>query len=373
MPKKIFIDAHMFDHGYEGSATFIRGLYLALVTKYPNKYQIYLGCKNSTAVLKAFDNHPSFSIALYKFDNRYLRLLFDIPRLINEISPDIAHFQYFTPLIKNCKWHVTIHDVIFNDYPQYFSKKYIWFRNIFFRISDLRADLLSTVSEYSKERIAYWYELKLSSLNVIPNAVVHVDKSKLSSKSDLINNFISNSKSYFLCVSRFEPRKNQICLLQAFVHGKYWLKGISLIFVGDKTLDVLDFDSAWKAIPEEARSYIYLLSGISYSDMQLLYAHALAAIYPSFAEGFGIPPLEAAIHGTPSLCSKTTAMKEFEFPYSFFFDPNCPNSLEVAINQILENPDRAKAKALDARNMVRLKYRWENSADKLHTFLSNVL
>ena len=364
----------MFDHGFEGSGTFVRGLYLALIAKYPNQYQIFLGSRNANLVLDFFENHPAFIVALYKFDNRYLRLLFDIPRLIHQISPDIAHFQYFTPIFKSCKWHVTIHDVLFNDYPNYFSFGYRLIRNFFFKISAIRSELISTVSDYSKMRIIHWFGIEGSLIFVLPNAVTFLGpRIKAPSNFSLINDIVNSPNGFFLCVSRFEPRKNQVCLLRAFLNGRYWLKGIKLIFVGNKTLDVDEFDQVWKEAPLEAKPYIHFISDLSYADIQLLYAHALASIYPSFAEGFGIPPLEAAVYGTPSLCSRVTAMAEFPFPDSFFFDPSNSDTLEFAINLILNEPNNAKAKALEVMKKVQFTYDWGNSADTLHRALTQAI
>lgn len=370
-PKKIFVEAHMLDNGFEGSATFIRGLYLALVANYPNHYVIILGCRNPNIVLNVFNHHPSFKACQYKFNNRYLRLLYDIPRIIYQNSPHIAHFQYFTPIIKNCKWHVTIHDVIFVDYPQYFSAKYRLIRNILFRLSASRAELLSTVSKYSRSRISYWYGIKEDSIALIPNAVIE-EKSTAELISDDVDCILNLSNGYLLCVSRFEPRKNQACLLRAFLKGSYWLRGIHLVFVGSTTLEVEDFNRAWRDFSDEAKGYVHFMSGISYAELQTLTSRALASIYPSMAEGFGIPPLEAAIFGVPSLCSKVTAMEEFDFPMNFFFDPLDPDSLVSAINHVLDNPDIARLEASEVMATMRRQYSWDISAEKLHQSLSKV-
>jgi len=371
--KKIFVDAHMFDHGFEGTASFIQGLYLALLEKYPGQYRIYLGCANPEQVLKSFEGNSAIETVKYQTENRYLRLLFEIPRLIQQIKPDIAHFQYFTPFVKNCKWHVTIHDVLFNDFPQYFPHGYARIRNILFPLSARRAELLSTVSGYSRERLAHWYGCEASKLTVIPNGTSQMDVRNLSPQTASVKTVLSNPGGFLLCVSRFEPRKNQANLLRAYLNGQYWKNGISLIFVGARTLRVPEFNQVWAEVPREAKACIQFLYGLPYADMQILNAHAIASIYPSFAEGFGMPPLESAVHGTPSLCAKTTAMAEFDFFGPMFFDPSDPEELRRAIDNVLENPEVARLHAETAMHVVRNRYSWSNSADILHQAMSKLI
>ena len=116
-PLRIFVDAHQFDHGFEGSASFIQGLYLALVRRRPSTYQVFLGCANPDRVMASFEGDPHFEPVRYGTDNRYRRLAWDIPRAVSRCRVDWAHFQYFTPLLKTCPWIVTLHDVL-NRYQQ---------------------------------------------------------------------------------------------------------------------------------------------------------------------------------------------------------------------------------------------------------------
>jgi len=369
---KIFVDAHMFDHGFEGTASFIQGLYLELLVQYPEQYQIYLGCLHPEKVLPSFGNHPNIEVTKYKTKNRYLRLLFDIPRVIRALRPDLAHFQYFTPLIKSCPWHVTVHDVLFNDFPQYFPKNYAHIRNILFPLSTKRADLLSTVSKYSSARLVHWYGCKSGKITIIPNGTVEQAVGDLKPNSSDVTQLLENINGYFLCVSRFEPRKNQANLLRAYLGGRYWERGIELVFVGAKTLAIPEFDEAWQEAPEVAKRYVRFLFGLSFSDIQLLNAHAKIAIYPSLAEGFGMPPLESAIHGTPTLCAGVTGMAEFDFLKPFFVDPTDPDSIKMGIDGILFDPQGVAVKMQVIQSAIRERYSWANSARILHNAIAQL-
>lgn len=363
-PIRLFVDAHQFDNGFEGSASFIQGLYLALVRQRPGQFEIYLGCASPDKVLANFEGDLHFKAIQYRSKNRFRRLTYEIPVAINSVRPDFAHFQYFTPLIKTCPWIVTIHDVLFNDFPEYFPPGYARVRNILFPLSARRADLLTTVSPYSKERIAAWYGIEPQRINVVPNGVNpnHTGEPDLLPPSPEVAALISSPTGYVLCVSRFEPRKNQAAILQAFVDGGFWTQGMSLVFVGSRTLGGGDFDAAFATIPTAAKDKILFLQGLSFLDVQRLYAHAVAAVYPSLAEGFGMPPLEAAVAGTPSLCARNTAMSDFALLSPYFFDANDRGELTDKLRDVVEHRDAHRQLAGSIALDVQEQYAWSAAA-----------
>jgi len=365
-PIRLFVDAHQFDHGFEGSASFIQGLYLALVRQRPDEFRIYLGCAHPDKVLSSFDGDPHFEAIPYGATNRVRRLAYEIPKAVARLRPDFAHFQYFTPLIKTCPWIVTIHDVLFNDFPEYFPPGYARVRNVLFPLSARRADLLTTVSPYSKERISAWYGIAPGRIEVIPNGVTRnrSGDAGLSAPRTDVAKLLDSSAGYLLCVSRFEPRKNQATVLQAFSDGGFWAQGMNLVFVGSRTLDGGAFDGAYSSLPTAAKARVHLLEGLSFDDLHRLYAHAVAAVYPSLAEGFGMPPLEAAVAGTPSLCARNTAMSDFTPLTPYFFDAHDRVGLMQMLRDVIEHRNAHREAAKLIAEEVMRRFSWEASARK---------
>ncbi len=361
---RIFVDAHQFDHGFDGAASFIQGLYLALVRQRPGDFRVILGCANPDKVLSNFGGDPHIEAVQYGTTNRIRRLTYDIPKVVARLRPDFAHFQYFTPLIKTCPWIVTIHDVLFNDFPQYFPPGYARLRNVLFPLSARRADLLTTVSAYSRERISAWYGIDPGRINVVPNGVDpnRAGEVGLAPPSPQVRALIASPSGYLLCVSRFEPRKNQATALGAFVEGGFWTQGISLVFVGSRTLECAEFDAAYEAIPAAAKDRIVFMQDLSFDDVQRLYAHAIAAIYPSLAEGFGMPPLEAAAAGTPSLCARNTAMSDFAPLSPYFFDAGDRAGLVHMLREVIAHRDVHRELAGRIAVDVRGRFAWSTAA-----------
>lgn len=371
-PRRIFVEAHALDHGFDGAASFIQGVYSALVREFPGEYRLFFGCNHPVQVMAAFPPSADIEVVEYRGHNRYGRLLVDIPLAIRKVDADFAHFQYFTPLVKTCPWIVTIHDVLFNDFPQYFPPNYRRLRNVLFPLSARRADVLTTVSEYSRQRIAHWYRVPPALMSVLPNGIRIPDGKASTDKaqSQTVSSLLHHRPGYIVCVSRFEPRKNQALLLQAFLKGRLWEQGLRLVYVGSRTLPAPQFDDLLASAPVVARDSVSLLSNLTAADLDLLYGHAVVAVYPSFAEGFGIPPLEAAVRGTPSLCANNTAMLDFGFLQPFFFNPASSDDLLKKLRWVIGDQVHARELARALVSHVQSEYTWSKSARLLHALIT---
>lgn len=364
---RIFVESHVFDHGFEGSATYLAGLYRALLAAHPEDYELIIGGQHPEKAIAALGSPPQAIPATYRSANRITRLAVEVPRILRNTKPDFAHFQYFTPALKTCNWIVTIHDVLFNDFPEYFPPNYRRLRNALFPISARRADILTTVSSYSRERISHWYHIDPARIAVTPNGVEpsHVGtaeraKTRAAGQPD---------GPYLICVSRFEPRKNQAELVRAFLRMELWRRGLSLVFVGDRTIASPTFEVALASAPEDARRSVHVLSNVSHEVLAGLVAQAEVSVYPSLAEGFGLPPLEALAHGVPSICAKVTAMADFDVLADFFFDPTVPRDLDRSLAAVFDNLQSAKNAAIAGASLVRAEFSWVASAEVLHRAL----
>ena len=165
---KILVDAHVFDHSFQGTGAYIKGLYSELAN---NEMFEIVFCATEITKLKMILDHPKFSFIQLKTSSKIKRLLFELPSVIKKGDFDYAHFQYIIPPIKKCKYINTIHDILFLDYPAFFPLKYRIIKKALFQISAYRSNLLLTVSEYSKQRITSRFRINSEKIFVTPNAV----------------------------------------------------------------------------------------------------------------------------------------------------------------------------------------------------------
>jgi glycosyltransferase involved in cell wall biosynthesis len=91
--------------------------------------------------------------------------------------------------------------------------------------------------------------------------------------------------------------------------------------IGHQSIPSPDFDALLAQLSFEIRSYIFISNAVTEDELLLFYRAALLFVYPSKAEGFGIPPLEAAASPTPVVCSNGSAMQEFDFFGPGHIDP----------------------------------------------------
>ena len=359
---KIFVDAHSFDTGFQGTQTFIEGLYTALLQGHP-ELDIYFGAYHTDRIQKAFPFIDPSKILLYK-KRRFslLRYFIDIPAMIKKHSFDFAHFQYITPPLNvYCKYIVTVHDVLFNDFPKEFSWRYRLQRNFLFKRSLKRAVIKTTVSNYSRERIAIHYQIPKEQLYIIPNGVNILlgNPDTENSRSQIKEKY--GMENFILNVSRIEPRKNHLLLLNSFLALKLYKQNIALVFIGKRSLAVKALKKAISSLTVEQKKYFYWIEQIDKNDLQLFYQSCKLFVYPSKAEGFGIPPLEAAISKVPVLCSNTTAMRDFNFLDPNMFDPENAIEFNNKLTRMIDFPEPLADLEKISEEVIK-KYSWDKSA-----------
>ena len=105
---------------------------------------------------------------------------------------------------------------------------------------------------------------------------------------------------------------------------------------------------------------------ISDGELNSFYKTAELFVYPSYAEGFGIPPLEAGVASCKVLCSNQTAMRDFDFFGKYLFDPNNPAELERKLLETLEETDYPYGKIKDA---IVERYNWKSISDHFSEIL----
>lgn len=366
----LLIDAHCFDHpSTEGINTYIKGIYTLLPNLAPD-ISFYFAANDIDKISSIFGCAHNINYIPLKSDNRVSRVLSEFPSIINKYNIDIAHFQYFTPpTIHNCRTVVTLHDILFRDFPSYFPLGYRLSRDIIFRYSAHHADILVTVSEYSRERIALHYNISPADITVTPNAVssdfFDIDREKALS-------FVRSRgiRPYILNVSRIEPRKNQLSLLRAYVGLGLAARGYDLVLINQPTLPVAEFNRYLISLPDDTRRHIHQLGTVEHEELKMWYAAAELFVYPSLAEGFGIPPIEAGAAGVPVICHDSTAMTDF----SFFGDNLADISDSAALGRLIERNLSAPPSGSELKKIsdsIRQSYNWRHSADTLLARLKN--
>jgi glycosyltransferase involved in cell wall biosynthesis len=362
---KIFVDCHVFDGGFQGTRTYIQGLYLELIKD--KNIQFYFAANDVDTLESVFSKQNNITFLKYTFKNKFLRLLFDIPYLIVKNKIDFVHFQYIVSPIKFCNYIVTTHDVLFIDYPKYFSFLSRIKNTFLYQQGAKSANIRLTVSEYSKSKIAQHFNIH--NYHITPNAVDNVffepyDKKEV--QKIVFEKF--KLTNYIIFISRWEPRKNQQLLLKSFIDLKLYDKH-QLLFVGDTTSNNQEFFDIYNNLDETIKEKIIRMGKIDFETMLLLLRGASVSVYPSIAEGFGIPPLESIAAGIPTICSNQTAMSDFTFLKKFEFDPNNEGEFNEKLKSILDTDFTQEFREIS--NQIKESYSWKKSATTLNKLITD--
>lgn len=362
---KVFIDGYLLNKEHQGTNTYIRELYKE-VAKNNLNIDFYIGCFKDKIIEKEFKKNSNIYFINYSNYFRVYRMLFEIPRLINKYEFDFAHFQYVIPLFKNsnCKYITTIHDILFNDYQELFSKKYIIQRNFLFKRSAKKSDYLLTVSEYSKNAIQKHYKLSNKKIYLTPNGINNSFFEKFDkkiAKENILNNY--GFSDFILYVSRIEPRKNQELLLKVYLETKLFNTSTHLVFIGVNSIENLYLQKIINSLNSSQKEKIHFYDNINQEKLLNFYQAAKMFVYPSKAEGFGIPPLEAGAVKVPVLCSNATAMKSFSFFNPYLFNPN--NEVDFTRKFLNFYTNYKSIDLISIQKEIKLNYSWEKSAHLL--------
>ena len=357
---KLLVDAHVFDAGFQGTTCFIEGLYNELVKE--EVLEIYLAAHNIEKLKEHFSDGRFHFIQL-KTTNRYRRLLLEFPSVIKKHKIDYAHFQYIVPPVKSCCYIVTIHDLLFRDFPDEFPSAYRFQKDLFFKRAARKADILTTVSNYSAQSLEYHYGIPKEQVILTPNAVPAMffeDHDKLNSQSFIRSEY--GIENFLLYVARIEPRKNHDLLIRAFRDLN--LNDLQLVLIGQRSISSPGLHLLLKELPGEVKARIRWFEKIPQHHLLHFYNAARLFVFPSKAEGFGIPPLEAAVLKTPVLCSGVTAMQDFDFFEDDLFDPLDEAGFKNKLRSKLANPPTGDRLSKISRAICK-KYNWEFAAGEL--------
>lgn len=366
---KIFVDGHILDKGYHGTHTFVRELYTELLVRYP-WLDIYFGTYDPALLRTIFPTVEADHLLPYKKGRpTWLRFFLDIPAYIRSYRFDYAHFQYMgVQWPTSCASIVTLHDVLYNDYPDSFPMAYRFIRKILFGHSIRKADIKTTVSSYSRDRISLHYGIPEGEIHVIPNSV---DATSSLTKGEAVARIKERYgiEDFILYVSRIEPRKNHVLLLEKYLSLELYKKSIPLVFIGEPSIRIPELDKLMGRLTAEQRASLYWIHQVEPEDLFAFYKSCRLFVYPSKAEGFGIPPLEAAICKVPVLCSRETAMESYGFFDPYTFDPGRNGDLEEKLADMLARPPGAEFLNTVYEKVTRL-YSREKSAAAFYSLIS---
>jgi len=281
-----------------------------------------------------------------------------LPKILNQYQLDLVHFFHFNkPLFYSGKFIVTIHDLIHLKFNQASSTRSFWSYLIKHLVSRLvsqntvkRGSKIIAVSGFVKKQIIEYYKINLDKI------IVTYESTFMPSN---IKHQTSNIKHpYLLYVGNAYPHKNLERLLTAFkvISAD---ENICLVLVGK-------IDYFYQRLQKLAKNLdltekVIFAGQVNDVDLSVLYQNALAYVFPSLMEGFGLPGLEAMAHNCPVVSSKAGALPEIYGSAALYFNPEKVQEIVEAIKKIIY--DNGLREELKKRGQAQIKkYSWDKCA-----------
>ncbi|MDZ4722663.1 MAG: glycosyltransferase family 1 protein [candidate division Zixibacteria bacterium] len=279
--------------------------------------------------------------------------------LLKEKSPLLINFGNIAPIgYRNSI--VVIYDVSYLRYPERYSKAFSLAYKLVQPIIARRARKVVTVSEFSRKEIEELLRIDSSCIHVIPGAASDIFKPAMSGEKDV------SREQYCLAVSSLDPAKNFVRLVKAFQYPR--LSDIKLIIVGAK-VDIFTDERFDLNLSLSKR--IEFVGRVDDTELCRLYQKAELFVFPSYYEGFGLPPLEAMMCGCPTVVANAASIPEVCGDASLYIDPLNVEDIASGIVRLLGDLDlraKLKAKGLERARM----FNWNKSATQLLELISKL-
>jgi len=274
------------------------------------------------------------------------------------VSPD--GFCSLQTKVPQC---LVIHDLAFLHHPEFISKSHLnYYQKNTGRFLK-NSKVIITVSEYSKHDIVKQYKIDPAKIHVTYNAPGSPFQPLSYEEKELVKVKYSAGCEYFIYTGSIHPRKNPINLLKAFSKfKKRQQSNMKLVFAGRLAWKTDEFTKLLSTF--KFRNDVILTGYLDKNELAKLVASAYALVYPSFFEGFAVPPLEALQCGVPALVSNNSAMPEVGGDAYLYIDPENPD--DIAEKLMLIYKDEALRSRLIENGEKRLQlFSWDESAKKM--------
>lgn len=358
----IAIDAHSVGAQLAGNESYIANLIEALAEiDAENRYTLYV---TKRAAADRFANRwPNFAVRSTLPHTPLVRIPLTLSAELRRKPVDLLHVQFTAPPFPPCPTVVSIHDLSFEHLPQTFKRRSRTQLRLTVRHSARTATRVLASSEYTRRDLISTYGISPELITVTPLAAPpHFEPITVATELERVRQKYGISEEYILSVGSIQPRKNLARLIAAYAR----LRGSGptgklpqLVLVGKRAWL---YDETIRTIAELGVSEFVILTGyVPEAELPALYSGALCFVYPSYFEGFGLPPLEAMKCGTPVVVGNRTSLPEVVGDAALLVDPFDVAAITDAITALIDNSDlrtRLRLKGLEQAQ----KFSWQRTA-----------
>ena len=302
----------------------------------------------------------------------YIWFEYSVKRVLKRIKPDV----FFSPegyltLNTNIKSILVMHDLAFEYHPEWVPNLVYRYYTYFSPKFANKANLICTVSNFSKDDIIKRYKINPDKIRVVYNGYNKTLHTVNESDKERIRKEYAFGSNYFIFVGGLNPRKNITGLIRAFEQFKKNTESMyKLLIIGKpgyqaEELRALKEASAYK------QDIVFMGRVNSLEQLNNIAASSEAVVYVPFFEGFGIPCLEAMKWETALITSNTSSMPEVCGDAALYVDPYSIDSIADALKQIASDAELRKS-LIEKGKVQRDKFSWDKTAALLWECIEEV-
>lgn len=334
MSKKIYINATILDERPTGLGIYIKNIISKLKDK---NIDFKVFCPINLEGVNVIKTTEKLKTTYKKRGGlvRFLWTQFVLPFKVKKNDIVYHPFQYLS-ILSRSKQIITIHDFIPLYYPEVAKHQYYYYK-IVMPILLKKAHKIICISENTKNDVVKFFNVDEDKLIKIYNGYDEKLFNKNAIKDNVLNKY-NIDKPYFISVGAGYSHKNLEAALKAFKNVTE-SSLCEFIIVGKDS----DYINKLKVLCKELKieEKVRFVGYVPDEDLPTLYNKAIAFVYPTLYEGFGLPILEAMACGTVVLCSNNSSLPEVYGDAAISFDANDIQEIEKAMNLILSNKDES--------------------------------
>lgn len=338
---RIAIDVHMVGERETGNETYTLNLvrYLLEVDR-ENTYGLIT--PHPERLLARLDLPPHAEVLRVRPESAFLRVPLAMPLLVARWRADLLHVNYVAPPLCPCPTVVTVHDISYEFFPDFFSPRDRRMLGTLVPLSARRAARVIAVSEQTRQDLMRVYGIPGERIAVTHEAAAPgfapvEDRATIEATCARYG----IRRPYVLALGNLQPRKNIGRLVEAFALARREGNLPHQLAVAGK--------AQWRESEVYATVERLGLQGVvrfpgyvADEDLPALYSGADCFAYPSLYEGFGLPPLEAMACGTPVLSSHAGALREVVGDAAWVVDPTDVADIARGLLALLTDPGTAR-------------------------------
>lgn len=294
---------------------------------------------------------------------------FGLRQQLKSLKPDLVHFSMTQqPVLYHGRVVTTIHDLTtarFNNPAKnwfIFKCKQLVYRRVIKMVAK-KSQKLIVPSRSVKDDVTKYTGVSPARITIIYEAA-----DKIGGKPQPIDSL--EDKEFIFYVGRPLPHKNLKRLVDAYarVQESHPKLKLALACTQDKNYELLKRHIAKLNLTNK----VLFLGWVDDAQLRWLYENCQAYVFPSLSEGFGLPGLEAMVHGAPVLASKSACLPEIYGPAAHYFDPLDVADMASGINGLLDSPELRQS-LIAAGRIQAAKYSWDEAAKQtLAIYRSNL-